>query len=1340
MKKGHTADECLSGKPKDESAKPNNNVRSGNSRPNNGNKQPSNGKKYGKAAELKRADAIIASSNSSGNTVKGQPLMRVKIRKNDQSASEDTLVLADTGCTDNCISEDLANKCDFDIEPSTESLRVADGRKLQILGSTSFVIAYEGYAMKIRAIVLKNLNNRFYLSETTLKDFGILPVEFPHLPPDNYVNLRPSNRRYRDPHASTNGQRFVRELRGNPSHTRLENTADAQIQEVSVNCIVCTDVINDYEKSKKILKERFNRDGKIYTCSHCSGAMPKELIDDYLKYTDCTIENACPKSRQELDHAEIIRNNQNHVAHLRSLYKRKAPHRGRFRQHSARRTWAKIRALSEVANTYVNLPRSDSNHDFNEIQCSEICFETDIGLVPLSVSGKLHEVETLQPKVRTSITKDDSTSIRNEIEKMITEKFSDVFNDDQTLRPLKTSPLRIHVREDAKPFAVTGARPIPIAYRQGAKAEMDYMEERGIIKKIKPGDPPSEWICPSFFLTKANGKLRFVIDLRGLNRNVVRSAHPFPPASEVFTSIPYGMKYFAVFDAVKGYWQLPVAEEDQKFLHFMTPFGVYKFLRAPMGLVHSGDEYCLRGDQIFSGVEGVLKIVDDLAVYGKTKEEFLVRVRRLFERCHDHNFTLSREKFQCGPEVNFAGYIIGQYGVRADPKKLEALTKFPRPETVTDVRAFYGLVNQLGGFCPDLSHALEPLRDILRTKKEKEEAKSKAKINLDSTAMTPSTLPSTNTPDELAAGKLAEKPIGKGKKGGKIDWKPTHQAAFENVIRILTEEHSPALGYFDPHARTVVITDASRLGFGAVLLQYNDKEPERHRLIQCFSKCISDAESRYAVCELEATGIQYAIANFRLWLEGNKFEVWTDHAPLVNIYNGSNLDAQRNVRLQRIVSKTAHLTFEVKYLKGSVNKIADALSRRPVFAASDAGDILLEDGKFVNAVSAATEEIESPSAPELTNWALSDDEYQKIVELLKKKIKSSDIPPGHPASHYRNMWDFLSIIDGLIHYHDRIVVPKNARRTITDLLHTPHLGTRKTKDLARSLYYWPAMNKEIDDRTTACEECAKKKPSKPMEPLRTTTASFPWEQTSSDLATYNGKKFLVYADRYSGWPLIAEMKGTTASHVIKKFEEWFAEYGLCTTIRTDGGPPYNSHEFAKFVKDHGITHETSSAGYPRSNGHAEANVKIVKSILEKSRTDRDVQRALREFRNTPRDDGLSPAQWLFGRRQRTLLPANPQAYARVSDERLEEHERLRVLGADRKRKKTGTTRTPFEFVKGDIVRVQDLRTGRWTNLAKVIGLRNEGRSAIVLIDGDDTPRLRNRTKLHFVRHEGLLED
>ena len=78
-----------------------------------------------------------------------------------------------------------------------------------------------------------------------------------------------------------------------------------------------------------------------------------------------------------------------------------------------------------------------------------------------------------------------------------------------------------------------------------------------------------------------------------------------------------------------------------------------------MGLAHSGDEYCARGDAILKGSEGILKIVDDIFIYAKTKEEFLFRVKKLFKRCDEYNFTLSAEKFQCGREVKFAGFFVG---------------------------------------------------------------------------------------------------------------------------------------------------------------------------------------------------------------------------------------------------------------------------------------------------------------------------------------------------------------------------------------------------------------------------------------------------------------------------------------------------------------------------------------------------------------------------------------------------------------------------------------------------------------------------------------------------------
>ena len=82
----------------------------------------------------------------------------------------------------------------------------------------------------------------------------------------------------------------------------------------------------------------------------------------------------------------------------------------------------------------------------------------------------------------------------------------------------------------------------------------------------------------------------------------------------------------------------------------------------------------------------------------------------------------------------------------------------------------------------------------------------------------------------------------------------------------------------------------------------------------------------------------------------------------------------------------------------------------------------------------------------------------------------------------------------------------------------------------------------------------------------------------------------------------------------------------------------------------------SSAYNHQSNGNAEVAVRKMKYLLEKSKTYKNFKHALREWRNTPRYDGLSPAQWLTGHRQRSDLVAAPEAYMRVSDSKFKEHE------------------------------------------------------------------------------------
>ena len=96
------------------------------------------------------------------------------------------------------------------------------------------------------------------------------------------------------------------------------------------------------------------------------------------------------------------------------------------------------------------------------------------------------------------------------------------------------------------------------------------LEIREILRKITPDDKNPEWVATSFSLKKVNRKLRKVVDFRGLNRQLIWNAHPF----------------FGMVDCTEEYWPLQVHPDDTQYLRFLTPFGSYEYLRAPMGLIH----------------------------------------------------------------------------------------------------------------------------------------------------------------------------------------------------------------------------------------------------------------------------------------------------------------------------------------------------------------------------------------------------------------------------------------------------------------------------------------------------------------------------------------------------------------------------------------------------------------------------------------------------------------------------------------------------------------------------------------------------------------------------------
>lgn len=99
---------------------------------------------------------------------------------------------------------------------------------------------------------------------------------------------------------------------------------------------------------------------------------------------------------------------------------------------------------------------------------------------------------------------------------------------------------------------------------------------------------------------------------------------------------------------------------------------------------------------------------------------------------------------------------------------------------------------------------------------------------------------------------------------------------------------------------------------------------------------------------------------------------------------------------------------------------------------------------------------------------------------------------------------------------------------------------------------------------------------------------------------FGEKTFLVVVDSYSKWVELEYMRyGTNTNKVIQKFLNIFARFGLADVLVTDGGPPFNAHEFVNFMQKQGIVVLKSPPYHPASNGQAERTVRTVKEVFKK---------------------------------------------------------------------------------------------------------------------------------------------
>jgi hypothetical protein len=160
-------------------------------------------------------------------------------------------------------------------------------------------------------------------------------------------------------------------------------------------------------------------------------------------------------------------------------------------------------------------------------------------------------------------------------------------------------------------------------------------------------------------------------------------------------SVP-NRKKKTVFDAWNGYHSVPLHEDDRHLTTFITPWGRYRYKTAPQGYIASGDGYTRRFDEIITDIPNKTKCIDDALLWANDLEESVFQAVLWLDICGRNGITLNPEKFIFGvDEVEFAGVEITRDEVRPCQRYLQAIIDFPTPKDITDMRSWFGLVNQV---------------------------------------------------------------------------------------------------------------------------------------------------------------------------------------------------------------------------------------------------------------------------------------------------------------------------------------------------------------------------------------------------------------------------------------------------------------------------------------------------------------------------------------------------------------------------------------------------------------------------------------------------------------------
>lgn len=686
----------------------------------------------------------------------------------------------------------------------------------------------------------------------------------------------------------------------------------------------------------------------------------------------------------------------------------------------------------------------------------------------------------------------------------------------------------------------------PVVYRPYRLSHCERQKVRAMVDELIDNDivqeSSSNYASPILLVKKKNGESRLCVDYRCLNSKTIKDKYPLPLIDDQLSNLS-GNKYFITLDLASGYYQIPMGEGSRHLTAFVTPDGHYEFKRMPFGLANAPAIFQKMMNQILGSrrFKSALAYMDDLLIPSASIEEGFQRLEDVLIILQEAGLTLKLSKCSFfDTSIEYLGYEISCEGIKPSQRKISAVQNFPVPRNVHEVRQFLGLASYFRRFVKGFGEIARPLTTLL-------------------------------------------------KKDAQWQWSNEAFQSFETLKRCLIER--PLLALYNPELDTEVHTDASSLGLGGILMQWQ-VSPRALKPVAYFSRQTSPEERHFHSYELETLAVVCSLKKFRSYLLGLKFTVYTDCNALRTTLTKRDL-IPRIARWWLLISE---YDFNIEYRPGCRMNHVDALSRNP------------QKQSHVTTV-ASVLSISTDSW--ILTLQMADPELERIFKILKpsqdaqlSEIKKNFVIKNH--SLHRKVGDEL-----------RLVVPKDARWQVCRANHDDvgHFGIAKTLERVQSRYWFPKLRRFVKKYVSACIDCAYNKDSAakvragylhPINKVEQPFHTLHLDHLGPFVRSKTGNCYiLTIVDGFTKYVFARPVKDTKTKNVVKVLDSLFSDFSVPSRIISDRGTAFTSAKFKEFCVGTGVRHVLNAVACPRANGQAERFNQTILTALSTQNSGKD---------------------------------------------------------------------------------------------------------------------------------------